>query len=71
MNLLQHELADIYSWYKDLAEAHPDYVTVHPSIGKTHHNTDIMAVHITDKSQPSEKKLRVYFQCLLHARELM
>jgi hypothetical protein len=64
-----HDVSDIYSWFEDLAAAHPDYVTVNASIGKTHRNNDIMAVHITDKSHSDEKKMNIYFQCLLHARE--
>jgi murein tripeptide amidase MpaA len=63
-----HDLPEIYSWFEDLAAAHPQYLTVNSSIGKTYHNTDIMAVHFTDKSD-SQRKIQVYFQCLLHARE--
>ena len=64
----QHDLPEIYSWFEDLAAAHPQYLTVNSSIGKTYHNTDIMAVHFTDKSDP-QRKIKVYFQCLLHARK--
>ena len=65
---IQHDLPEIYSWFEDLTAAHPQYLTVNTSIGKTHHNTHIMAVHITDKSEP-QRKIKVYFQCLLHARK--
>lgn len=30
-----------------------------------------MAVHITDESEPAEKKFKVYFQCLLHASKMI
>ncbi|CAI8016422.1 Metallocarboxypeptidase A-like protein TRV_02598, partial [Geodia barretti] len=63
-----HDLPEIYSWFEDLAAAHPQYLTVNSSIGKTYHNTDIMAIRITDKSDP-QRKIKVYFQCLMHARE--
>ena len=61
-------MTEIYSWFEELAEESPSYVTVWRSIGETHYGRDIMAAHITDSSESSERKMKVYFQCLLHAR---
>lgn len=71
MLIFQHDVDEIYSWFEDLATSHTDYVTVNHSIGKTYYDTDIMAVHITDKSVASDHKVKVYFQCLLHARKVI
>jgi len=61
-------VTEIYSWFEELAEESPSYVTVWRSIGETHYGRDIMAAHITDSSESLEGKMKVYFQCLLHAR---
>ena len=65
---MQHNLTEIYRWFRKLALEHSSTVAVNASIGKTHFGRDIMAVHITDRSAPAHKP-KIYLQCLLHARK--
>lgn len=66
LNLLQHNVTEIYKWFRTLSLEHPSTVTVNVSIGKTYFERDIMAVHITDRSVNGHKP-KIYLQCLLHA----
>ncbi len=67
----QYNLSDVYGWYRDLAAQHPSMVTLNDSIGKTHYDRDIMAIHITDKgTRKPGGKLKIYIQCLLHASKI-
>lgn len=59
----------MYNWYHQLAESHPDTVTLNESIGKTYYGRDILAVHFTDGRSVGEatpRRPKIYFQCLLH-----
>ena len=59
-------------WYEELASSHPNLVRLVPSIGKTHYQRDIPALHITHKPSLDAASLRpkIYLQCLMHASEL-
>ena len=67
---LQHNLTEVYSWFRELADAHVAMVTLNTSIGRSHYGRNIMSVSITDRSV-SEHKHKIYFQCLLHASKLI
>ncbi|KAL5505578.1 hypothetical protein EMCRGX_G007036 [Ephydatia muelleri] len=64
-----HNLSQMYQWYQRLGEDYPGRVTVNTSIGRTHYNYTIMAVHVTSKGAGQETRPTIYVQCLLHARE--
>lgn len=63
----------MYQWYRELAEQHPLTVTINDSIGKTHYDRDIMALHITDRDHRGapEERVKIYIQCLLHASKFL
>lgn len=63
-----HNLSVLETWYKELATQYDDLVYINESIGQTERETDIFAIHISCGEKPSNKP-KIYFQCLLHARE--
>lgn len=66
----QLNYSSLYEWFHQLANAHPDTVTLNESIGTTYYGRDILAVHFTDGwshvGEATPRRLKIYFQCLLH-----
>lgn len=57
------------SWYRQLEENYPDRVSIR-TIGHTQRGRELIAVHITDRTQHNKKQF-IYLQCLLHASQLL
>ncbi|KAI8874260.1 peptidase M14, carboxypeptidase A, partial [Ramicandelaber brevisporus] len=64
-----HNLADITTFYKNLAAQYPSVVKYIPSIGKSVSGKDIFAIEITSSVSPPGGKKNAYFQFNIHARE--
>jgi murein tripeptide amidase MpaA len=68
-----HSYDAIVTWYKMVAEEHPNLVRYVTSIGRSYLGLDMPAVHLTASSKSSnpqtKKKKKIYFQCQIHARE--
>jgi murein tripeptide amidase MpaA len=66
-----HNHTEIRAWFQGLASRYPNLVRFVPDIGQSHRHRPLFAVHITSNSQnrTRKQKMKVYIQCLLHARE--
>ncbi|XP_065833342.1 carboxypeptidase B-like isoform X1 [Oscarella lobularis] len=61
-----HRYEDIFAWYEAKNQSHPELVTMRIA-GVSYEERPMPAVHITAGS--GEEKLKIYFQCQIHARE--
>jgi hypothetical protein len=66
-----HTYEDIQKWYINHSKNHPSNVKFVPSIGKTVHNKEIFAVHLSNNNTLpyGKQKNKIWFQSLIHARE--
>ncbi|KXN66907.1 Zn-dependent exopeptidase, partial [Conidiobolus coronatus NRRL 28638] len=66
-----HTYESIRDWFISHSKKHPSHVKFIPSIGKSLHNNDIFAVHLSNNNTlPNGKtKSKIWFQSLIHARE--
>eukprot|EP00118_Oscarella_pearsei_P024469 m.306135 g.306135 ORF g.306135 m.306135 type:complete len:430 (+) comp40995_c0_seq1:1471-2760(+) len=61
-----HRYEDIFAWYEEKNQTYPNLVRM-VIAGASYEERPMPAVHITAGS--SEEKLKIYFQCQIHARE--
>ncbi|XP_065833345.1 uncharacterized protein [Oscarella lobularis] len=61
-----HRYEDIFAWYESKNESYPQLVNMRIA-GASYEERPMPAVHITAGS--GEEKLKIYFQCQIHARE--
>jgi hypothetical protein len=65
-----HTFEEILKWYEDLAADNPETVKYVKSIGQSYEGRNMPAVHVTRVKNDSDFEVkRIYFQCLIHARE--
>ncbi|KAJ3346303.1 hypothetical protein GGF32_007811 [Allomyces javanicus] len=66
-----HDLDEIYEWYRLLAAAHKDRITITRNVGTTHEGREIMALRFTNHASANAAlpKKQIYVQGGIHARE--
>jgi len=63
-----HTYDEIVDWYEALSTQYPALTSWNPSIGNSYQGRAQPALHITSE-EGGNNKLRIYFQCQIHARE--